>query len=414
MRPQLDRTEVTGVSLHVRLRRGALVGAVLLALAPACGKDKKGDTTPGGGAAGGVSGGGELGEAGGGPGGDDGFGTLGPGSGGAAGGGAAGGGAAGGAAGGGEPGIRPPGVDLSPAEQKRLVETHLRKGRAAIASASKDPDVAISEAQQALAADETSVEAMVLLAHGNFLKGYDDQAEDILDKAFKRGGRANKQAHFVMGLIYDRTNRPEKAQASYEAALKVDPNYTSALMNLGVHYLKNKRWTDAVQVYERLSGELRVQTPAVWTNLGSAYRGRSADFNATDIRRRNELLAKAEQSYKQAITARKDYANAYYNLGLLYLDADPYPEGQGDMDRLKRLNRSKTYFAEYRGQPGADHKLADEQVSVVQKLVDKEEARRKKAEETAAKKKAKEEADRKKAEEKKKKGDKPDDDEGFQ
>ena len=32
---------------------------------------------------------------------------------------------------------------------------------------------------------------------------------------------------------------------------------------------------------------------------------------------------------------------AHFNLGLLYLDADPYPEGQGEMDRLKRLQRAK-------------------------------------------------------------------------
>jgi tetratricopeptide (TPR) repeat protein len=294
------------------------------------------------------------------------------------------------------PALRPPGLDLTPEQQKQRVEQALRRGRAAMSGAAPDPSAAIEAAQTALQADETSVDAMVLLAHANLIKGFEDQAEDILDKALKRGGDRNKQANFVMGLLYDRTERPAKAQASYEAAVRLDPSYTSALMNLGVHYLKNKRWSEAVQVYERLSGELGYQSAAVWTNLGSAYRGRSSEFNATDVSRRNELLVKAEGAYKRALGVKQDYGNAYYDLGLLYLDADPFPEGQGDMDRLKRLQLAKLYFSQYRQKPGADQKLADDQVGVTQKLIDREELARKKAADRAAKKAAKDAAEQKK------------------
>jgi Tfp pilus assembly protein PilF len=396
-----DRPGVPGVPSKVTSlpRRWTLAAALVVALVPACGKDKKGSTTPGGGAGGSgeVSGGGELPSGGGEPGGTGGGGEVG-----------------GGEGEGGEPGLRPPGVDLTPEQQKQQVALHLKRGQSAIRGGANDPNLAISEAQLALQADETSVDAMVLLAHANYIKGYDDQAEDILDKTFKRGGENHKEAHFVMGLVFDKTKRPDKAMVEYEKATKLDPNYSSALMNLGVHYLRNKRWADAVTLYERLTNELKFQSAAVWTNLGSAYRGRSADFNATDVTQRNQLLAKAEASYKKALAARANYANSTFNLGLLYLDADPYPEGTGDMDRLKRLGRAKTYFDQYRGQPGADMKLADDLVAVVQKLIDKETLNRQKAAEREAKKKVKEAADKKKAEEKAKKGEKLDDDEGFQ
>jgi hypothetical protein len=205
MTTQVDPTVAPGVGRRVSSSLSAALAACLLLLAPACGgKDKPGTTTPaagGGAAGGGANGGGELGEAGGGEaGGDAAFGPIG-------GGGAAGGGAAGGGAG--EPTVRPPGVDLTPAQQKEKVATNVKRGQAALAGAAPQPDVAIEAAKVALAADETSVDAMVLLAHANYLKGFDDQAEDILLKAFKRGGAENKQAHFVMGLIYDRTKRPE-------------------------------------------------------------------------------------------------------------------------------------------------------------------------------------------------------------
>ncbi len=401
---RVDRLASPRVSAGVfRTPLWALV-ALVLALAPACGKDKKEATTP----AGKAGAGGKTAGGGGGGGGTDGDGG-GPidatgGEGGVDEGSASG-----------QPAIRPPGVDLTPEQQKQQVDLHLKRGRAAIAGNSRDANLAATEAQLALQADETSVDAMVLLAHANYIKGYSDQAEDILDKAFKRGGQTHKQAHFVMGIIYDRTARPDKALAAYEKAVQIDPSYTSALMNLGVHYLRNKRWADALSIYERLTGELKYQSPAVWTNLGSAYRGRSADFNSNDVTKRNELLAKAESSYKRAVSARKDYANAYFNLGLLYLDADPYPEGKGDMDRLKRLQRAKTYFDEYRRQPSANMKLADDQVAVVQKLIDKEQLQRQKAADREAKKKAKEAADVKKAAEKPKDKGKPAaDDDGFQ
>lgn len=399
MTSYLDRRAATGVSLPVS--PSVLLVSSLLAVLAACGggKDKQAATTPGQASAGGAPGGGGMRDEGGGEGGEG-----------------EGGGEAGGGEGGegGEPSIRPPGVDLTPEQQKQQVELHLKRGRSAISGGARDPNLAAQEAQLALQADETSVDAMVLLAHANYIKGYNDQAEDILDKAFKRGGDGNKQGHFVMGLIYDRTNRPDKAMAEYEKAVAADRNYTSALMNLGVHYLKNKRWADALALYDRLANELKYQSPAVWTNLGSAYRGRSADFNTSDVQQRNDLLGKAEQAYKRAIAANKNYGNAYYNLGLLYLDADPYPEGTGEMDRLKRLQRAKTYFDEYRRVPGSNMKLADDQAAVVQKLIDKEQLQRQKAAEREAKKKAKEAADKKKAEEKAKDGKKPDDDEGFQ
>jgi hypothetical protein len=125
------------------------------------------------------------------------------------------------------------------------------------------------------------------------------------------------------------------------------------------------------------------------------------------VNKRNELLRKAEEQYNKSKNINKNYAAAYYNLGLLYLDADPFPEGKsGEMDLIKRLQKAKNFFNEYRSMPGADNKLADEQVSVAQKLIDKEQRARQKAAEREAKQKARDAKDKareakEKAEEKK-------------
>ena len=223
---------------------------------------------------------------------------------------------------------------------------------------------------------------MVLLAQANVIKKFYDQALDVLGKAAKRGGAKNRQVHFLFGLVYDKTNRPDEAFTAYQRAVTLAPNYKSALMNLGVHYLRNQRYSDAASAYERLTGQLNYTSAAAWTNLGSAYRGQAAASGLAEASR-NRLILKAETTYKRAISRNKNYPNAYYNLGLLYLDSDPFPQGSGEMDRLKRFKRAKTYFDEYRRLPGADTKRVDAVAATAQKLIDREERIRKKAAERA-------------------------------
>lgn len=352
-----------------------------------CSKNKAAATTPA--AGGGAAGGGGQASAGG-PGGGGG----GPaGEGGGEGGAGAGGEDGSGQAAGGGPAVQPPTLDLAPAEKQRRVNQALKQGWSALDGAG-DPDLAIKSAKDALSVDETSVPAMVLLARADYVKGYYDQVQDVLDKAMQRGGDKYKQIHFLQGLIDDKNKQPDKALDEYNKAVQLDPNYRSALMNLGVHLLDAKRYDEAVTLYERLTGQLGYRNAAAFTNLGSAYRGQSAEFTTTDVNRRNGLLLKAEEAYKRAVDANKNYSNAYYDLGLLYLDADPFPQGKDDMDKIQRLQRAKTYFDEYRRLPGADQKLVDDQVSVAEKLIEKEQRIRKKAAEREAKRRAREAKDK--------------------
>ncbi len=385
-RLRVDRGGTSGVGRQVL--RPLFIAAVLAAtaLGGGCGgKDKGKKTTPSG-STGAVSDGGDIGGGDPGAGGGDGA------AGGLSGGGDSGAGDGAGAAGGGDGGAaaeaNPPGLDLSPEERASRASSHLTKARKALAGAGKDPAVAIAESKAALSIDETNVEAMILLAHANYLKGYYDLAQEVLEKALKRGGDGDKKLWFLLGLVYEKTLQADKAFSAFDKAVSIDSSYRSAMLNLGVYYLKNKRYEKAVSLYERLTGELDFNKAVAWVNLGSAYRGRAVEFQATDMSQRNELVLKAETTYKRAVSVDRNYAPAYYNLGLLYLDSDPFPASSGELDRLKRLKTAKTYFDEYRRLPGADQKLADAQTDVAQKLYEKEEKAR-------AKQKKLEEANRK-------------------
>ncbi|MGE3457426.1 MAG: hypothetical protein AB7O24_20090, partial [Kofleriaceae bacterium] len=54
------------------------------------------------------------------------------------------------------------------------------------------------------------------------------------------------------------------------------------------------------------------------------------------------------------------------NLGLLYLDNDPYP---GMTDPMQRLTTAKQYFEQYKSMPGFDIKLYETRMKDVDKAI---------------------------------------------
>jgi hypothetical protein len=130
--------------------------------------------------------------------------------------------------------------------------------------------------------------------------------------------------------------------------------------------------------FEKLTKEMGRNDAVTLTSLGSAYRGRSADYPAGS-NDRNQLIMSAEASYKRALAVNANYGPAYFNLALLYLDADPFPSGGGTLDTLQRLNAAKAFLDQYKNAPGVDIKLYDERMKDVTKAIAREEKRRKKA-----------------------------------
>ncbi len=253
----------------------------------------------------------------------------------------------------------------------------------------RDSNAAIFQAKQVLAEEPRNIDAVVILAFANYQKRLYDTAEVILDLVLRDDARkaaANRSSRlfYVYGLIYEKTDRPSLALRAYQKAVSLDPNAKGALTNVGVHYLKNHLFDRAIQVYERLTGQLGVRTAVAWTNLASAYRGQSASA-ATSRARRDVLLKKAEVAYKRAISVNRNYGNVYYNLGLLYLDAKPFPSKKGELDNLRRLETAKTYFDEYRSKSGANHKLADARKKQVSRLIKREKKRRAKKKDAGSK-----------------------------
>jgi tetratricopeptide (TPR) repeat protein len=266
------------------------------------------------------------------------------------------------------PPIIPPNLDSDPAASKAQVDAHLSIAKAALAQNPPDGDKALAEARAALAIDAANVDAAAYVAYAYYHKKLYDTAELVLDDLFKReAAKQNANVYYVYGLVYDHTNRADRARLAYEKAVQINPQHASALVNLGVHQLKNSQYAEAQQTFERLTQQFNRNDAITLTSLGSAYRGRSADFPSGSPDR-DQFVRTAEKSYKAALQANGSYGPAYYNLGLLYLDTDPYP---GISDPLTRVNAAKAFFEQYKNMPGVDIKLFDARMKDVDKLVKK-------------------------------------------
>jgi tetratricopeptide (TPR) repeat protein len=276
------------------------------------------------------------------------------------------------------PKIKPPDLDLPASDQARRVEGQLVMARRALTATTPDPDRALEAARAALEIDATSIDAVALMAHAYHAKGFDDTAEVMLDMLYRERERARQHAgvFYAYGLIYDATDRADRAMSAYYQAVQLDPKHLGAMTNLGAHYLRKKMFAEATLVFEKLTGELGAKSAVVWTNLGSSYRGRAAEFPAGSPNR-DAFLREAETAFKRAMSSDRGYPNTYYNLGLLYLDADPFPGASGPMDTLQRLGQARTYFEEYGRSRGADRDLMTERIKDVDKLIKREKKRQK-------------------------------------
>ncbi len=280
-----------------------------------------------------------------------------------------------------EPTIPPPDDrDIDPATAKRRVAGYLKGGTSALRS--NNANKAIEQAKLALGIDPQNIDAVVLLGQAYYAKKFYDTAEVLFDLVLKDRPKrvlAERNARFfyVRGLVYDRTERPRKAMKAYKKAVSINPNLASAQLNLGVHYLRNGVFVNAVQTLERVTKTLKLRTAISWNAMGAAYRGMSGSA-VNNQSRRNQLLKQAETAFKRARTVNANYAPVYYNLGVLYMDAPKFPLGNGTMAKLKRLEQSKTYLDQYRSMLKANSPqldTVDRRIKQMKRLIRREKKR---------------------------------------
>jgi Flp pilus assembly protein TadD len=188
------------------------------------------------------------------------------------------------------------------------------EGVAAPASPEATPAEPAPATEAAAAAEslntEISSELMALVneAREEFIKGNFTKAEELYVK-FLESQPDNVIALANLGVAQFRQGKLTAAQLALEKAVKVDPNDAFSLTTLGAVMIEQNRIQDAVGYLERANTS-SPDDPITLNYLGVAS-SQLGEFG------------KAEQSLRRAITVKPEYAEAHFNLAVIYATAKP-------------------------------------------------------------------------------------------
>jgi tetratricopeptide (TPR) repeat protein len=187
-----------------------------------------------------------------------------------------------------------------------------------------------------------------LLADGReaYKSGDLRRAEATFSQAVQSGAERYADVHHMLGVIYHSWGQFSKARSAFEEALRINPNYTEAALNLSITYNDLGRYAEAQEVYarvlpspdERIDGFTRGKIANLHAGVGDAYRSAGLAKEAAieyrralglcpgfvDIRMRlvhalaeaNEIDEAVEQA-RLVLLDNQNHVPAYLHLGLL-------------------------------------------------------------------------------------------------
>jgi type IV pilus assembly protein PilF len=133
------------------------------------------------------------------------------------------------------------------------------------------------------------------------------------------------QGHFAIGEAYRRKQQWELAETHLRRALKLDPTLLDARLNLGVIFLEQGRWDDAVRETLPLADDPTFLNPSrALVNLGWAH------YNSG-------RLDEAESYYRKALTQSRSHFQIHLNLGIVLYDQGKVFEAAAQFEKALEL-----------------------------------------------------------------------------
>lgn len=127
----------------------------------------------------------------------------------------------------------------------------------------------------------------------------------------------NPEAYFLKGMVYKDAHDTDDAISAFQTAVQVSPDYRDAYLQLGI-----------MAAARNDSSALRY-----WEN---AYRIDSSDVFPLYARGKffqdRELFERAKEEYRRAIRRNKQYGEAYFALGYIFLQQDSLPLARQHFD----------------------------------------------------------------------------------
>ena len=186
-----------------------------------------------------------------------------------------------------------------------------------------DIDAAVQEYRRALELDKRAVIIRLNLAMALIKQNNPDAAIAELKKA-SRYAPDSVEPHAILALIHSSRNNQEEATREYEIALKnalkLQPRNAAIYKNLGLIYLHQRKFDEALEIFE-LVVNLRPDDAHAHFILASIYH-ELKDFD------------RCEQALKTVLKLQVDFHPALNFLGYLYV------EQSRNLDEAERMIRA--------------------------------------------------------------------------
>jgi tetratricopeptide (TPR) repeat protein len=141
-----------------------------------------------------------------------------------------------------------------------------------------------------------------------------------------------------LGFVEMQLGTRAQAMEYFQKAVELGETYPEAQINYGAMLVETEAFPDAVKHLE-LAVKHAPASVAAHLNLGNAYRG-AKEFE------------KAEREYRRALELDPKLADAWFNMGLLYLDGE-----KPGLPAAERLEKAIAFLDKYAADGGADPKV---------------------------------------------------------
>nr|MBN2278020.1 tetratricopeptide repeat protein [candidate division Zixibacteria bacterium] len=131
----------------------------------------------------------------------------------------------------------------------------------------------------------------------------------VVATSIARADTEKAKEHFNTGLTLSKDGNDSLAVMEYNQAIKEDPNFVDAYINLGSIYFAGENLGEAEKMFKKVT-EIAPDNADGWANLGRTYYKQKKNIEA-------------EQAYKTVIQKNPNYNEIYKDLGLLYYNSQP-------------------------------------------------------------------------------------------
>jgi type IV pilus assembly protein PilF len=132
-------------------------------------------------------------------------------------------------------------------------------------------------------------------------------------------------SHFAIGEAYRRKREYELAETHLKRALDLDPELLDARLNLGVLYLEQERWAEAIR-----ENQLLIEDPTFLVPARALVNGGWAHYKSGD-------LEGAERLFRQAVGADGSSFQARLNLGIVLYEQNETVDAVREFEKAIEL-----------------------------------------------------------------------------